>query len=341
MDINFFEYSPSIRNHPFIAEIINKALLSPVEDLINRRGKGFRGELVELSFKLSHQHFTDTNDGETKRRQLSYSAQLIEGLHAGSIIIDDIEDGSPIRRGEPAIHIKYGTGIAINVGNWLYFWALQQIAVLQLSEKQELQMHRLVHEILFQAHIGQAIDIGTPITSIPKQTVLEICSQSIELKSGALVELAFGVGAIIADANEKKFHTLRAIGKCFGVALQRFDDTRNLKNGYINPSNEPIARKYEDLFLKRPTWIWQYLSENVDDQTYNRFLSAVGKLPDDSFLRFILGELNLLENAKTKAFENLKNAICTLEADKSTNEFSQTAIDELAKFADKLKRAYD
>lgn len=48
-------------------------------------------------------------------------ATIIELIHNGSLIVDDIEDGSDLRRGKPCVHKIYGEDIAINAGNAIYF----------------------------------------------------------------------------------------------------------------------------------------------------------------------------------------------------------------------------
>ena len=44
-----------------------------------------------------------------------------EFVHNGSLMIDDVEDQSLKRRGEPCTYLKYGVDVAVNTGNFLYF----------------------------------------------------------------------------------------------------------------------------------------------------------------------------------------------------------------------------
>lgn len=46
---------------------------------------------------------------------------LCEMAHNGTLMVDDVEDDSRMRRGKPCIHITYGVDIAINAGNGLPF----------------------------------------------------------------------------------------------------------------------------------------------------------------------------------------------------------------------------
>ena len=48
----------------------------------------------------------------------------VEMLHACSLVIDDFEDDSLIRRVQPALHRVIGPARAVNAGNWMYFRAL-------------------------------------------------------------------------------------------------------------------------------------------------------------------------------------------------------------------------
>ena len=43
----------------------------------------------------------------------------VEMLHAGSLVLDDFEDGSLSRRNQPALHRVVGPARAVNAGNWM------------------------------------------------------------------------------------------------------------------------------------------------------------------------------------------------------------------------------
>ena len=49
-------------------------------------------------------------------------------FHSG---IDDIEDGSELRRGQPVAHAIYGIPQTINSANYIYFIALERVLSLQ------------------------------------------------------------------------------------------------------------------------------------------------------------------------------------------------------------------
>jgi geranylgeranyl pyrophosphate synthase len=52
---------------------------------------------------------------------------LIEYLHTASLIIDDIEDGSILRREEKCSHLVFGLDRSINAANLMYFLPFQRL----------------------------------------------------------------------------------------------------------------------------------------------------------------------------------------------------------------------
>ena len=48
--------------------------------------------------------------------------------------IDDIEDSSELRRGQPSAHIKFGLALTINSANLAYFEALQLLQSIEIPK---------------------------------------------------------------------------------------------------------------------------------------------------------------------------------------------------------------
>ncbi len=46
---------------------------------------------------------------------------IVAELHNASLLVDDIEDGSHLRRGVPVAHAIYGVPSTINCANYVYF----------------------------------------------------------------------------------------------------------------------------------------------------------------------------------------------------------------------------
>ncbi len=52
---------------------------------------------------------------------MKYIAALCEMIHNASLIMDDIEDNSKVRREKPCVHLIYGIDVSTNAGNFMYF----------------------------------------------------------------------------------------------------------------------------------------------------------------------------------------------------------------------------
>ncbi|GLE06483.1 hypothetical protein PINS_up015730 [Pythium insidiosum] len=79
---------------------------------------------------------------------------IVDELHNASLLIDDIEDSSELRRGKPVAHAIYGVPATINCANYVYFLSLQRCAAL----KNERAMQVYIAEML-RLHQGQGLDI--------------------------------------------------------------------------------------------------------------------------------------------------------------------------------------
>jgi geranylgeranyl pyrophosphate synthase len=75
-------------------------------------------------------------------------------LHNASLMIDDIEDNSKLRRGIPVAHAIFGTPTVINSANYAYFLALEKCHALKNPKAIDV----FVGEML-NLHRGQGQDI--------------------------------------------------------------------------------------------------------------------------------------------------------------------------------------
>ena len=55
-------------------------------------------------------------DNIEENRDIYYTCGLTEIVHNASLVIDDIEDGSKMRRGDLCVHLKHGLDVAVNAG---------------------------------------------------------------------------------------------------------------------------------------------------------------------------------------------------------------------------------
>lgn len=313
-------------------DVIQMALLSPLSHLISNRGKRIRGQLVHLSWRL----VTDSNPlsvmGAKKCRA---GAEVVELIHAGSLVVDDIEDGSRIRRGKPALHVRYGLPIALNAGNWLYFWPFELVRALQLPSETTLSVYESYHETLLRAHFGQAIDLGSRVDRLPQSCVAEVCRASMALKTGALMGFAMVLGGAIGGAPKETILALGEFGRELGVALQMFDDLGNVL-GIREPS-----KRYEDLTLYRPSWAWACAAKGSPNR-YQRFVAAVSKLPDTHELEAWINTHDLVHGMREDARYQLESTYNRLRdrLELQPVSWSRRAFQELRQLGEDVAVAY-
>jgi geranylgeranyl pyrophosphate synthase len=255
-----------------IGQLVNQSLMVPLEDFFSHPGKNLRASLVEVGFRLAGKIERELNNKDKAR--IKKAATIIEAIHSGALIVDDIQDGSVVRRKEPTLHIKYGMPTALNAGNWLYFWALEQIDSLKLSDSQTQLLSQNCFRHLSRAHVGQALDLGTAINNLPQKRVSSLCLASMELKSGTLMSLAFMMGGILGAASKKRLQQLEKWGNQLGLVLQMYDDLGNFFHENAGPE-----KQFEDLRNLRPSWIWSIASA-YSTKEFKQFKDAVAALPD-------------------------------------------------------------
>jgi geranylgeranyl pyrophosphate synthase len=232
------------------------ALAGPLGELLERDGKNFRSRILHVAYQLS------TGSGDQPPPQLSL---IVEALHAGSLIVDDIEDDSARRRGGPALHLMVGMPLALNAGNWLYFLPHRLLEELRVAPERELELRRAIDRAVLRCHYGQALDLGVRVGSLPQREVPGLVSLSTRLKTGSLLELAAELGSITGGAPARLRHELAGFGRAYGVALQMLDDA----SGVCRP--ERSQKGQEDLLGGRPTWPWAWLAARLDALSYARF----------------------------------------------------------------------
>lgn len=316
-----------------IDDILKSQVTAPILDLTRRPSKRIRGRLVELGFGLSGQSL----DGNSKKQeQCQKLAEAIETLHAGSLAIDDLQDGSQMRRGEPTLHTKYGVPLSITIGNALYFWPLQMIEAINLAPNQELALYRIYNRTLIRAHVGQALDVAIPIDTLQQERIPGVCFSSMELKSGALFSLGLLMGAIVAEASDEVLDAIDHFGHGFGIGLQMFDDLGNLVS-----TGDPIKR-WEDLILRRPTWVWACAARHYSSDIFGRFVAAAHQLPHDRKpLETWFEQHGFHSKAKQLAHQHVNGCLSMLEQKLIDKKFDLTPISQLRKLAMEISAAYE
>ncbi len=176
-------------------------------------GKRIRPLLVLLSVSAAGGNWKDA---------LS-AAAAVELIHNFSLIHDDIQDNSELRRGRPTIWKLWGVPQAINTGDMMF--TLAQTAILKLKETTSLsttvQASIILQESCLQLTQGQYLDM-----SYESRDDMEIRSywKMIEGKTAALLAASTEIGALCGNADDNVRKSYRDFGYYLGLAFQTQDD---------------------------------------------------------------------------------------------------------------------
>lgn len=132
-------------------------ILEPFTYISSNPGKGIRTLLLEaFNIWLA-----------VPCEQFEIIKRVVQMFHNASLMIDDIEDGAQLRRGQPVTHKIYGVPQTINTANYVYFLAYKELAKLrgQCEDGGEARvggvrdLDLIVTEELLNLHRGQGMEI--------------------------------------------------------------------------------------------------------------------------------------------------------------------------------------
>ncbi|KIJ51381.1 hypothetical protein M422DRAFT_58906 [Sphaerobolus stellatus SS14] len=207
------------------------AILEPYTYLTQTSGKEIRKKMIE-AFNLWLKVPEET---------VSIIGSVVSMLHSASLMMDDVEDDSQLRRGQPVAHKIYGIPQTINSSNYVYFLAYKQLFALRdqgpaITDKEQ-QLERLVTDELLNLHRGQGLDLLWRDNLICPTEDEYI--HMVNNKTGGLFRIAIKL-MMAKSASDVDYVPLVNL---FGIYFQIRDDYMNLQSSEYE-SNKGFA---EDL----------------------------------------------------------------------------------------------
>lgn len=152
------------------------------------------------------------------------TAAAIELLHNFTLIHDDVQDRSRLRRHRPSVWALWGDGQAINAGDALF--ALSQIPHLDavhlgVPPERVVTIARTFNETVLRIVEGQVLDLGFEDRwDISVDAYLRM----IGGKTASLVAFAAWAGATVAGAGPERAQRFSDFGRALGLGFQVRDD---------------------------------------------------------------------------------------------------------------------
>ncbi len=324
-DEKYLEWSLGKARYSYNVEALQKVISEPIWDFLNRGGKRWRPVLFLLVAEALGADLKKVQD----------FVVISELVHNGSLVVDDIEDRSELRRGEPCMHIKFGIDIAINAGNMMYF--LPFLALMKnkynFSADTIAKAYQTCIQELINIHCGQGLDIAWHnglgnANNITEKEYLQMCAY----KTGTLARLSARLAVVLAGGYEKQEEVLGKFAETIGVAFQIQDDV-------LSASGEKFQEKKgfgDDITEGKRTLIVIHAMQNLEQADRERLIEILNMHTRD--VNLIKEALDLLkkkgsvEYAKNVAKDMVRSAWA--DANKLLPE--SIAKGKLKKFADFL-----
>ena len=168
------------------------------------------------------------NNEEKKRSNPNWlhavsAAAAIELVHNFSLVHDDIQDNSELRRGRKTVWTKWGPPMAINVGDALFVIANQSVIDLKQHYPAEMVVRsaEILNDCCLDLTRGQYLDMSYEERN---DLVMDDYWPMIGGKTSALLSACTQIGALLGYANEAKIELYRQFGYNLGLAFQVQDD---------------------------------------------------------------------------------------------------------------------
>ena len=303
-------------------------LYTMMRDYPSRPGKGMRPFLCVTTCRAA---------GGTEEASL-LTASCIELFQNWILIHDDIEDGSEMRRGEPALHRKYAEGLALNAGDALHarMWGALLGNRKTLGLPKTFRVMEEFSNMVNETTEGQHMELSWIRGRRWDLSESDYYSMCTKKTSWYTVASPCRLGAVVAGAPTKVLDDLREFGLKLGVAFQIQDDALNL----VGDQKKYGKAKSEDILEGKRTLILLHLLSRASQSERDRLRAIMNKdraqktQSDVAYVLSLVDKYDAVGYARKRASELMKEAIATLRGISWDGEKQAAALlESFAKFA--------
>jgi geranylgeranyl diphosphate synthase, type III len=299
----------STASHKLWNEEKEKAVRAPFQYLYDQPGKNFRSQMITAFDAWL----------AVPKKSLEIITRVVGMLHTASLLVDDVEDSSNLRRGLPVAHNIFGVPQAINSANYIYFVALQELQKIQNSK-----MVGIFADELAQLHRGQGMDLfWRDNLECPSE---EDYLNMVGNKTGGL----FRLGIKLMQAESGTLMDCVPLVNLMGLIFQIGDDYKNLMSEtYSNNKGN-----CEDLTEGKFSFpIIHAIRANVSDRTVMNILRM--RTTDDSVKDFAvnhmkrLGSFEYTKDVLRILIDRARKMVDEMEEDHGKNEGMRKILEKM------------
>lgn len=153
-------------------------------------------------------------------------AVSIELLHSAGLIMDDLQEQRTRRRGLASMHLVYGKGTSVNLGNYMSFLPLHILANTTFPQSTRHRFLSATIEENTKLGVGQCLHIEW--AKRPELPSVEEYLFMMQHRSATHARLAMKLAAYAHAASQTTTHQLVAYAEHIATACQLMDDLCNL-----------------------------------------------------------------------------------------------------------------
>jgi octaprenyl-diphosphate synthase len=144
------------------------------------------------------------------------NAAVVEFIHTATLVHDDIIDDSELRRGQKAVHSRWGNDVTVLAGDFLYIKSMAMALT-----QDTLDVVRLLCDVTLRMIEGE-------IYQLTKNGVVDLTEEEhfeiIRRKTAHLFAGCAQIGGMLGNAGEARELALRDYGFNLGIMFQLVDD---------------------------------------------------------------------------------------------------------------------
>lgn len=301
---------------PYSSAVTNAYL-----DMLERGGKRIRGALVMVGYDML---------GGTNTQMIVRAATALEMIHAYLLVIDDIQDRSVLRRGQPTVHAGLaayqrhqgwrgdhehgGLSLALNAGLAGMHAAQILLSGLDVEPQLRLNVMAIVNQTVVTTLHGQTNDIANEL--MPKVT-MQSALRTLEWKSAHYTFLnPLCVGMVLAGAGCEDTDAIRDYALHAGRAFQISDDILGVFGLEAEIGKSPI----EDIREGKRTVLTVHALTHASKADHDFLQHSLGNArlsaADFKKCQAVIKRTGSLDYAQGVAKENIAQALVALQKER-------------------------
>jgi geranylgeranyl diphosphate synthase, type I len=313
--------------NPIIIEAINSTIFRPVWTLVLGPGKRWR---PVYSMIFSNLLKADIENNKENFDLVMDIASCFEIVHVAQLVLDDISDGSLVRRDVPALHIKYNIGIGLNDGVQCCFQPIRRL----------FQLRPDIAHLIIKDYIESlsTLFLGQAMKEYSSEHLNESFYKDTEmLTSGSTAKLVLKAIFRVFGGDAETLNKFVILNDKLFCLHQIKDDIANIVPSQIASSKDLVG---EDISVGKYTPMIIHTLKNADSQSVKRLKEILGSKTKDQNVLYeaieIVKKAGGIQYAEAMLNSHYESVIAEIKGIKKTldpNKYNIEAVDELLGFA--------